>query len=186
MVAVRNGRSASREGFTLIELMVVVTILSILAAVAIPQLQIYIRRSKAAEVSIRFGAMYKKSSTIWGVGAGGDTERGIFGEETQYCTPNPSPFTPDSDPGPEKQEMTFDTLLHTLGMPAGEFVYYSYAIDSEPACDRQANDPDIMTFRAMGDLDGDDDNSLFELALGTDGQNQLYHAAGIYIVDETE
>lgn len=42
--------SSSEQGFTLIELMIVVVVISILAAIALPSYQQYIRRSSAAQV----------------------------------------------------------------------------------------------------------------------------------------
>ena len=44
----------------------------------------------------------------------------------------------------------------------------------------------IYTAWAIGDLDGDDSNSSFELSIGSDAENQLYRAPGFYITAELE
>jgi len=55
----RLRRKLNKKGFTLIELMIVVAIIGILAAVAIPAFIEYIRKSKASEVNENLDKCYK-------------------------------------------------------------------------------------------------------------------------------
>lgn len=50
------------KGFTLIELMIVVAILGILAMIAVPALQKYMRKAKSAEAKEQLGNIYKATS----------------------------------------------------------------------------------------------------------------------------
>ena len=131
----------SKKGFTLIELMIVVAIIGILAAIAIPNFLTFRLKAKTSEAKSNLGAI----RTV---------EEAYKAEEDQYY---PSGGTIARYPGActtTKQTWTGSaTAFSALGFePAGQ-VYYDYGISSCTAITFQAD--------AYGDLDGDDVEAHF-------------------------
>lgn len=163
-----------RKGFTLIELMVVVAIIAILAAIAIPQYRKFQLKSKTVEAKENIGAIVT-------------AEESFAAEHGQYaqCSAAPTGVTP----GPTKhawQVQTAGAGFDLIGFkPAGD-VYYVYGVtegapqspatsgnsmandattyDTDTSIDTNGNiqngvdvhDGQVdITIAATGDLDGD-------------------------------
>lgn len=154
------------KGFTLIELIVVVAILGILAAVAIPVYTNYIYRANEAEATVN----------INGIRA---LEESWFAEYNRYCYTagdcNTATAAPDTccAAAPAagtlgNQKLTWaGTDLANWNLiafaPTGNASYYRYGVFSASA------GATSLTIGAQGDLDGDGNVHTFAIATGTTG-----------------
>jgi type IV pilus assembly protein PilA len=176
----------NKTGFTLIELMIVVAILGILAAIAIPAFVTYVRRAKTAEATDQVKKLFDAASTYYDKQFVG---KGITAEGSEHCTvPVGNDTKTPSDQkqtGVYKDSPTFDSKKGGLGFNV-EYGYYSYQVaGSTDDCQNAPGNP-MYTMRAVGDLDNDTVKSTFDLAVAANAENELYHARGFNIVNETE
>lgn len=157
-------------GFTLVELMIVVVILGILAAVAMPAFSRYVKRSKTSEATAGIASMYRLQLSYY--------------ENTQERTSATSFATcsalPTGAPTASKYPASVTMWMNSSDWAALGFVidrphYYQYSTEGSNSA---------MTTRAVGNIDGDSTNSTFERsALLNSGEIQ---GAQIRIVNELE
>jgi prepilin-type N-terminal cleavage/methylation domain-containing protein len=85
------GMKAKQSGFTLIELMIVVAIIGILAAVAIPAFMDYMKRSKKTEAVLQLNKIGKNSKTYFLTNASFVTADGVGMPAACCACPNKHP-----------------------------------------------------------------------------------------------
>ena len=176
-------RRYSKHAFTLIELMVAVAILGVLAAIAIPSFIGYVRRSRTSEALQTLGQLYGAAASLYVAERSG---RQVTSSVVTACVAESSPLAPSS-PGMQKQRFTGGPGFDQLAFKISDLVLFGYGISSigNPGgitCfSASANIATVYTFYARGDLDGDNTFSTFEMSIGSNGDDQLYHSRGIYV-----
>jgi type IV pilus assembly protein PilA len=131
-------RIRNRKGFTLVELMIVVAIIGILAAIAIPNFLQFRLKAKTSEAKSNLGAIRS-------------TEVAYFAEWNVYVG-NQAP-TPIANRAGDDQKRQWDktTRFSIIGFAPEGMVYFSYAMDGND----WPSSTEGFDVHAYGDLDKD-------------------------------
>jgi prepilin-type N-terminal cleavage/methylation domain-containing protein len=157
-------------GFSLVELMIVVAIIGILSAVALPTFRDYVLKSRTAEATEFLGVIRLREESY----------RAEFG---RYCptlptsgndvTAIPANLVP-ATPGEDDQEFLSTAEWQQLGARPSGSVRFGYGVAAGAPADipsglgwNSANADFWFVAQAVGDLDGDTTRVTFEIYSGS-------------------
>ncbi len=183
----RSLRTAAIKGFTLIELMIVVAIIGILAAVAIPAFMKYIRRSKTVEATMNVRKLFD-SSVAYYEGEHATSSGAIIARQfpdTQTWSPaavNACCAATGGKCNPATVAAVWRTNTWTaLNFSVDDPFYYSYEYLSGGT-----EGTSTFSAEARGDLDCDGTTSLFTRTGSITVENNVTGGAGLYSVNDIE
>lgn len=146
-------RTFPEKAFTLIELMMVVAILGILAAIAIPAFSKYIKKSKTSEPRLNLRKIYDGEVVYFMQDHVGSAAGQILSKQFVAATVNPSTI-----PGVNKVAANWETASwQAIKFASDSPVLYQYEVQTSGT-----GTTSRFTARARGDIDGDASTSLFE------------------------
>jgi type IV pilus assembly protein PilA len=173
-------RTLRRHGFTLLELMIVVAILGLLASIAIPAFNKFLRRSRTSEADMNLRRLFDGAVVYFNFEYS-DASGTTFPGRRFPGTIGPTPALVNIGSTKVRttiwsSEPTWDALSFSLSDPH----YFAYQFNSS-GTDNQAQ----FTASAFGDLDSDTLYSTF-VRFASVNNMEIVGSAGVYRVNEIE
>lgn len=157
----RSADTGHNAGFTLVELMIVVVIIGILAAIAIPAFSSYVYRSRTSEATSFLAEIKQRQESY----------RSEFGQYASAPADGsswpPASFTPAGTPDDSRRAWPDVDNWNELGARPDGLVYFQYAtVGGPPGTTPGSLGYDGSDFwfvsQAVGDLDDDGNDVTFE------------------------
>jgi prepilin-type N-terminal cleavage/methylation domain-containing protein len=163
-----------KAGFTLVELMIVVVILGILAAVAIPAFSRYVKRSKTSEANQNLQAIFQGETAYY------NRSSEISGSTvTSFVACAVQPATVPS--GARVLGNWQASNWTDIGFASDKTVYYQYEVRSSGTGGTSA-----ATIDALGNLDGDSSNSTFRRLMTISSSTSEVEGGAVSVSAELE
>lgn len=160
-------RIRNRKGFTLVELMIVVAIIGILAAIAIPNFLAFRLKAKTSEAKSNLGAIRS-------------TEVAYFAEWNWYIGNQTDTPTGNRAGLSAKVPWIASTRFSVIGFAPEGSVFYDYALISNAQTYSDPTPTQGLTMNAIGDLDADSVLNTFYLTHTTNEILKVPSAGGVY------
>jgi type IV pilus assembly protein PilA len=174
-----------KRGFTLIELMIVVAILGILAAVAIPAFINYMKRAKTSEATVNVDRMYEGAVAYF---EKKHVQSGVSTVSSSNCLPSSATKPTDVPKGVE--EVGDPASWYAVGtwkdldfaMSDNHIYQYAFVNNSSKEC---AITTGSFSAVAHGDIDGDTTTSTFRREAAIE-EGEIHGSSGVYKIEPLE